>query len=84
MREWTWYEGPRPPHLDGYLRSTRGQFVLESLPGGRTRLIGRTWYTLRMSPEPYWRLWSDRIIHTIHMRVLDHVARLSEHEMRGD
>jgi hypothetical protein len=78
MREWTLWNGARPPHLDGYLQSTRGQFLLLDLPGGGTRLIGRTWYRTNMVPEAYWRLWADAIIHTIHMRVLRHVADLSE------
>ena len=78
LHEWTLWNGPRPPHLNGYLESTRGQFVLEPLPNGRTRLIGRTWYRTNMVPERYWRLWADPIIHAIHMRVLRHVARLSE------
>jgi hypothetical protein len=78
MKEWTLYPGPRPPHLDGYLQSTHGQFVLEPLPDGGTRLIGRTWYRVHMEPEGYWRLWGDAIIHAIHERVLAHVARLAE------
>ncbi len=78
MREWTLRPGPRPPHLDGYMESTRGQFLLEPVAGGRTRLVGRTWYRTHMTPEPYWRLWADRIVHTIHMRVLRHVAALAE------
>jgi hypothetical protein len=28
--------------------------------------------------DPYWRLWGDRILHTIHMRVLRHAACLAE------
>ena len=80
MREVTLYAGPRPPHLDGYLESTRGQFVLEALPDGSTRLVGRTWYRVHMAPLPYWRFWGDRIIHAIHMRVLRHVASLAEHD----
>ncbi|HEV8702943.1 MAG TPA: DUF805 domain-containing protein [Candidatus Polarisedimenticolia bacterium] len=82
MSEWTLWEGPRPPHLDGYLESARGQFLLEALPGGRTRLVGRTWYRTNMVPERYWRLWADPIIHTIHMRVLRHVAGLAEASIR--
>ncbi len=78
LREWTLWAGPRPPHLDGYLQSRRGQFLLEALPDGRTRLTGRTWYELRMGPEPYWALWADPLIHTIHFRVLKHVKRLAE------
>jgi hypothetical protein len=83
MREVTLYAGPRPPHLDGYLESTRGQFVLEPLPDGSTRLVGRTWYRMHMAPVWYWRFWSDRIIHAIHMRVLRHVAALAEADARG-
>lgn len=74
LRELTLWAGPRPPHLDDYLQCVKGQFVLEALPGGRTRLTGRTWYRLRMGPEPYWRLWSDAFIHRIHLRVLEHIA----------
>ncbi len=83
MREVTLYAGPRPPHLDGYLESTRGQFVLEPLPDGSTRLVGRTWYRVHMAPVSYWRFWSDRIIHAIHMRVLRHVAALAEADARA-
>jgi hypothetical protein len=83
MTEETLYAGPRPAHLDGYLRSTRGQFALEPLPGGRTRLIGRTWYTVRMTPEFYWRALSDRMIHAIHLRVLEHVKTLAEADARA-
>ncbi len=45
---------------------------------GRTRLEGTTWYTNRMWPADYWRLWSDLIIHRIHSRVLRHIQALSE------
>jgi uncharacterized membrane protein YhaH (DUF805 family) len=78
LRERTLWKGPRPPHLDGYLESARGQFLLEALPGGGTRLLGRTWYRTNLVPERYWRLFADPIIHAIHMRVLRHVAALSE------
>jgi hypothetical protein len=48
------------------------------LPRGRTRLEGRTWYTLDMEPHGYWTLWSDGIVHAIHARVLAHVKALAE------
>jgi hypothetical protein len=83
MVEQTLWNSVRPPHLDGYLQTTRGQFWLEPLPNDMTRLVGRTWYRTHMSPEPYWRLWGDRIIHRIHLRVLDHVKRLSEEDARA-
>ena len=72
-----------PPHLDGALRSTRGEFVLEELPGGRTRLSGNTWYEFDMYPHAYWTLWSDLMIHRIHARVLDHVRRHAERNGSG-
>ncbi len=82
MRELTLWRGPRPPHLDGYLESTRGQFLLEELPDGRTRLVGRTWYRTNMVPEAYWRLWAYAFIEAIHLRVLRHVAALAEGDAR--
>lgn len=68
-----------PPHLgDSYIRSERGEFLLEALPNGHTRLTGTTWYRLNFMPMEYWRLWSDAIIHRIHGRVLDHIQALAE------
>lgn len=78
MREMTPYTGPRPPHLDGYFATTHGQFLLEALPNGRTRLHGRTWYRLEVFPRPYWSLWADDFIHTIHLRVMRQIVRLAE------
>jgi hypothetical protein len=72
------YVATAPPHLDGYLASKGGQFLLTELPGGRTRLEGTTWYENRMWPSLYWQGWSDAAIHRIHLRVLEHVKRLSE------
>src|SRR2546422_155009 len=48
------------------------------LARGRTRLEGRTWYEVEMSPQPYWKLYSDWIVRTIHLRVLEHIKRLAE------
>jgi uncharacterized membrane protein YhaH (DUF805 family) len=67
------YGNIRPPHLHGYFVSHRGQFLLTELPGGHTRLEGTTWYSDAIWPAQYWRLWSDYIIHRIHMRVLEHI-----------
>jgi hypothetical protein len=78
MQEWTIYPAIHPPHLHGFLVSKGGQFQLTSLPGKRTRLEGTTWYSHTMWPVTYWQLWSDQIIHAIHLRVLNHVKNLSE------
>jgi uncharacterized membrane protein YhaH (DUF805 family) len=78
MEEWTPWPPIHPPHLEGCFVSRRGQFLLEPLPGGRTRLEGTTWYTHELFPTCYWGLWSDAIIHRIHLRVLAHVKVLAE------
>jgi len=78
MFELSPYRNIHPPHLDHSLRSTRGEFLLIPLPGGRTRLEGRTWYKFDMFPQWFWTLWSDMMIHNIHQRVLLHIKRLSE------
>jgi hypothetical protein len=77
MQEWSPY-AIHPAHLDHYLQSHQGEFLLERLPDGRARLVGTTWYSNRMWPAPYWNTWSDYIIHRIHGRVLDHIKKLAE------
>ncbi len=78
MEEWSPYRHIAPPHLDGYLRSRRGEFRLIALEDGRTRLEGSTYYELEMFPAPYWAFYSDHLIASIHGRVLRHIKRLSE------
>ncbi len=78
MAEWTPYQAVHPPHLEGYLVSNGGQFLLEPLPGGRTRLEGTTWYRHSLWPAAYWRIWSDAVIHRIHERVLRHIKGNAE------
>lgn len=82
MHERSPYGTLKPPHLEGYLQSKRGQFLLTPLAGGRTRLEGTTWYENRFWPGAYWRVWSDAIIHRIHLRVLEHIENLSERDAR--
>ncbi len=75
MRELSPYNGVDAPQ--------RGQFALETLPDGRTRLTGTTWYQHHLWPSGYWQLWSDAIIHRIHLRVLRHIKGLSEAAIRN-
>jgi len=84
LRELSPYTGVSAPHVNGYLRSRRGEFRLISLPGGRTRLEGSTWYELDVHPAPYWRWWSDAVITRIHLRVLRHVKSLAEEEQKRE
>jgi len=78
MREWSPYRHVLARHLDGYLRVQRGEFRLEPLPGGGTRLSGSTWYEIDVGPRAYWMLWSDALIHSIHDQVLGHIKQLAE------
>lgn len=72
------YQNVRPPHLQHILQSVRGEFQLTDLKNGTTLLTGRTWYTVDMGPRIYWKMWTDEIIHQIHLRVLDHIREESE------
>jgi len=78
LNELSPYGNIQPPHLHGYFVSKQGQFLLTALPGGRTRLEGATWYQHMMWPAAYWHLWSDYIIHRIHLRVLEHIRTQAE------
>lgn len=82
MFELTPYRHIHPPHLDDAFRSTQGEFLLQALPGGGTRLTGTTWYVLEMRPQTYWTLWTDELIHRIHLRVLNHIREVAEAESR--
>lgn len=68
-----------PPHLEhNYMRSKHGQFRLVALSDHSTLLEGTTWYQNYFWPQPYWRAWSDGIVHQIHLRVLQHVKQQAE------
>jgi hypothetical protein len=82
MKEWSLYD-IHPPHLDNYLVSKKGRFLLTKLPDGRVELEGTTWYSNRMWPQTYWRVWSDYLIHKIHSRVLEHIKTISQSETNG-
>jgi Polyketide cyclase / dehydrase and lipid transport len=81
LQEWSPYTRIYAPHLDGFFRTSRGEFRLVALDGGRTRLEGRTWYALDMQPAMYWTAIADTILHAIHGRVLEHIK--SEAERRS-
>ena len=78
LNEWSPYAHITPRHLHGYFISKQGQFLLTPLPNGHTLLEGTTWYQHGLWPETYWTVWSQAIIHRIHMRVLTHIKVLSE------
>ncbi|MFK8101449.1 MAG: hypothetical protein AB8G15_02945 [Saprospiraceae bacterium] len=67
-----------PPHLEGYFKSYQGQFKLTKITKNQTALEGTTWYQVDITPEIYWKFWSDYVIHRIHGRVLNHIKREAE------
>jgi hypothetical protein len=82
MHELSPYRALHPPHLDGFFRSRRGEFLLTMLPNGHTRLDGTTWYAQKLWPDLYWRSWSDYLVQTIHERVLRHIRSEAERVAR--
>ncbi len=83
LEELSPYDELAPPHLDGFFSSRRGEFRLHATDSG-TQLDGTTWYELQLEPAPYWRLWTDALVHRIHARVLDHVRSLAEADVGPD
>jgi hypothetical protein len=77
MREWSPY-GIHPRHLDGYFVPESAEFRVTPTPDGGTRLDGVSWYRNAMWPVRYWRLWSDALLHEVHMRVFQHIKKRSE------
>jgi len=80
MKEFSPYGTIDAPHLHDTFISRHGRFRLTE-SGGKTVLEGTTWYFQRIAPDWYWHLFSDRIIHQIHLRVLEQIRRQAE---RGD
>jgi uncharacterized membrane protein YhaH (DUF805 family) len=78
MTEWTLWGHLDAPHLHDHFVATHGEFRLEELADGRTALHGTTEYRQHLWPQAYWSLWSDAIVHSIHRRVLDHIAARAE------
>ncbi len=80
MREWSPYD-IHPRHLHGYFVPESAEFRLTANPDGSTQLEGISWYRNSMWPSAYWRLWSDAILHQVHMRVFEHIKTLSERNL---
>jgi hypothetical protein len=80
MKELSFYDIDAP-HLHDYFVSKQGQFKLTKLANGKTLLEGTTWYYHNIRPVFYWKVWSDYIIHKIHLRVLNHIKEAAEDEL---
>ena len=77
MEEWTPIPHLHPPHLEDGMRSLRGEFRLERMADGGTKLSGTTWYQLDVRPRLYWKCWADPVLHAIHRRVLTHIGNVA-------
>ncbi len=85
MHEFSWLKEIHPAHLQGYLTVQGGQFELTPVKANgrvQTCLTGSTWYQNNMRPNAYWKLWSNMIIHKIHMRVLKHIQLQAENKAK--
>ena len=83
MEELSPYPHLKTPHLHGYFLTREGELRLTRLAGGKTFLEGTTWYTDEIWPSRYWQVWSDLMIHHVHLRVLNHIKNLSERVIKG-
>lgn len=71
-------EQPTDPEAYGHITLHRGQFVLRDNRDGTTTLIGSSWYTLHVRPRWYFDLWTRDMTRAVHLRVMNHIRRLSE------
>lgn len=77
-------EQPTHPEVYGHITLHRGQFILRDNHDGTTTLVGSSWYTLHVRPRWYFDLWARDMSHAVHKRVMNHVRRLAEGEIRHD
>ncbi len=79
MEEWSPWGHISTRHIDEhYFRAHDAEFTLTPLANGDTLLTGVSRYENRMWPSAYWRLWTDAIVHDIHLRVFGFVKETAE------
>src|SRR2546423_11754964 len=71
-------EQPTDPEAYGLITLHRGQFVLQDNHDGATTLVGSSCYTLHVRPRWYFDLWTRDMSRAVHLRVMNHIKRLSE------
>jgi hypothetical protein len=71
-------EQPTDPEAYGHITLHRGQFVLQDNHDGTTTLVGSSWYTLHVRPRWYFDVWTRDMTRAVHLRVMNHIRRLSE------
>ncbi len=79
MTELNPFREVHPAHLtERYYRVLYGEFRLEPLADGRTRLSRITRYEHRIGPARYWTFWTNQVAFVAHRRVLDFLKAQSE------
>jgi hypothetical protein len=69
---------PRDPEIMGHIDILRGQFILKDNGNGTTTLTGNSWYSLHVFPVWYFDMWASNITRQVHLRVMEHIKKLSE------
>lgn len=69
---------PRDPEIMGHIDILRGQFILKDNGNGTTTLVGNSWYRLYVFPTWYFNPWAENVTRNVHLRVMDHIKKLSE------
>lgn len=69
---------PRDPEIMGHIDILQGQFILKDNGDGTTTLTGNSWYRLYIFPTWYFDPWAESVTRNVHLRVMEHVKKLSE------
>lgn len=69
---------PRDPEIMGHIDILKGQFLLKDNGDGTTTLTGNSWYRLYVFPVWYYDKWAESVTRNVHIRVMQHVKKLSE------
>ncbi|MCW3103562.1 MAG: hypothetical protein JWO09_2002 [Bacteroidetes bacterium] len=69
---------PRDPEIMGHIDILRGQFILKDNGDGTTTLTGNSWYRLYVMPSWYFDAWASSVTRNVHLRVMEHIKKLSE------
>jgi uncharacterized membrane protein YhaH (DUF805 family) len=83
MREISPYQHVHAPHVAGYFLTNGTSFELLPLPDDRTEIIERTSHTLKLDPVFYWLPMARYVVHANNERVLAHIKRQSERDVRA-
>lgn len=78
MKETSPYGRIDTPHIHGYYECEEGEFRLTPLANGDTLVEGTSWYRYHIYPAAYWALWTDTIVHQVHLRVLNEIKKRAE------